>query len=267
MLKFISFGSGSSGNCYYIYSESESLLIDAGIGLRTLKKYFKDRALPFNIANCLITHDHTDHVKSIGGICKECGTTVYATREVHQGIERNYCVKYKIPQERKVYVEKQKQFSIGNFVITPFNVPHDSSDNVGYLIEYEGVRLCIVTDAGETNSEIGGYISKATHLILESNYDKEMLLEGPYPEHLKARIRGGRGHLSNTECGETLIKYATPNLQHVWLCHLSAENNHPELARKTIESCLRNNGIIAGSDFKLDVLKRRTPSETYILIP
>ena len=96
---------------------------------------------------------------------------------------------------------------------------------------------------------------------IEANHDKEMLLNGPYPEHLKRRIVSGNGHLSNRACGETLAENATPALRHVWLCHLSEENNHPELARKTVESILRTVGIVPGVDFQLDVLGRKTPSE------
>ena len=92
------------------------------------------------------------------------------------------------------------------------------------------------------------------------------MANGPYPRHLKERISGSNGHLSNEACANALANNATPNLHHVWLCHLSDENNHPELAKKTIESMLRNRGIIAGKDFLLDVLKRKTPSEVFNLV-
>lgn len=109
------------------------------------------------------------------------------------------------------------------------------------------------------------HISDANYLVLEANYDEEMLRTGPYPQHLKERIASGSGHLSNKACGEALANYATPALRHVWLCHLSEENNHPILAQKTVEQILSSYGILPGKDFLVDVLKRKTPSELYEL--
>jgi len=105
----------------------------------------------------------------------------------------------------------------------------------------------------------------ANYLVLEANHDEEMLAQGPYPAYLKARIRSGKGHLSNRQCADALVTYASPQLQHVWLCHLSEENNHPELARKTIETVLRGFGIVAGTDFKMDILNRLTPTGVFVL--
>ena len=140
MLKFISFGSGSSGNCYYLFTATDGLLIDTGIGNRTLRKYFKDYGLSLSsVHNVLITHDHADHVKSVGCLSGDYNLPVYTTREVHQGIGRNYCVQRKINQEHIRYVTKGETFTLGDFKITPFGVPHDSTDNVGYCIECENV--------------------------------------------------------------------------------------------------------------------------------
>ncbi len=266
MLRFISFGSGSSGNCYYLYTETESLLIDAGIGPRLLKKYFIEYGLPLaDIKNVLLTHDHADHVKSIGNVCEKTGAIVYTTREVHIGIDKSYCIRKKVPADNRRYVEKGKTFSIGSFTITPFGVPHDSADNVGYKIECDGITFCIITDAGEITDEMKPYISDANYLVIEANHDVEMLKAGHYPEHLKRRILSNIGHLSNEACALALCENATPKLRHVWLCHLSDENNHPELARTTIANILREHGIIADTDFQLDTLRRKLPSEINVL--
>ncbi len=266
MLRFISFGSGSSGNCYYLYTETDSLLIDVGVGIRTLKKHFHNYGLRFdNIHRILITHDHADHVKSVGSISSEYQLPVYTTRKVHDGIERNYCVRKKIQANEVHVIEPGKSFLAGDFRITPFHVPHDSSDNVGYKIEYGDTVFCMMTDVGHLTEEMLQYISEANYLVIEANHDREMLLCGPYPGYLKQRISGPNGHLSNDDCAKALAEHATPKLHHVWLCHLSEENNHPELARKTIEQVLKSYGIVAGKDFKLDVLKRKTPSEIYKL--
>ena len=108
-------------------------------------------------------------------------------------------------------------------------------------------------------------VSKANYLVLEANHDEDMLMMGTYPAYLKGRIRGEKGHLCNKESAKLISEHATPILKHVWLCHLSEENNHPELARKTVEGLLRSFGIIPGVDFELDILKRKSPSDLYEL--
>lgn len=270
MLHYISFGSGSSGNCSYLFTENTGLLIDAGLGIRVLKKYFKNYEMQLShIKNIVVTHDHADHVKSVGSLSKDFSLPVYSTHKVHTGIEKNWCVRNKILPERVRIIDKNVPFQLDDFTVTTFNVPHDSSDNVGYCIQYEDITFVLMTDVGHLTDEIKAYIGKANYLVIEADYESEMLDRGPYPEHLKARIRGPYGHLSNTECAMAIVENATPNLRHVWLCHLSDENNHPDLAEKSIKQILRSHGIIAGSDpgadFRLDVLKRKTPSEIYKL--
>ncbi len=266
MLKFISFGSGSSGNCYMLYTATDGLLIDCGIGVRLLKKHFKDYGLHFkDIRNIIVTHDHADHVKSVGCMSHECAAPVYATREVHGGITHNYCVRKKIESGFVRYVEKGRTETIGEFSVTPFAVPHDSTDNVGYLIEHDGVAFCLITDAGEVTDDMKRCISKADYLVIEANHDVQMLQAGNYPQYLKNRILSGTGHLSNSDCGRALAENLTERLKHIWLCHLSEENNHPELARKTVEETLHASGIKTGDNLILEVLKRKSPSEIYEL--
>lgn len=267
MLNFLCFGSGSSGNCYYLYTETEGIMIDAGLGTRTLRKHFMDYGLSMsNINALLVTHDHADHVKSIGSISSELCLPVYATAAVHHGIDENYCVRKKIRPGYERYITHGETFNIGELMITCFKVPHDSSDNVGYRVKYRDVTFCLITDAGRVTEEMKPYLSEANYLVLEANYERGMLLDGPYPQYLKDRIVSGNGHLSNVECGKAIAENASPALKHVWLAHLSAENNHPELARKTVETVLREYGLIAGKDFLLDVLKRSTPSEIHHLV-
>lgn len=266
MMKFISFGSGSSGNCYYLYTETDGLLIDVGVGLRSLKKKFRDYGLSLsNIHQVIVTHDHADHVKSTGSISREYHLNIYATELVHQGIGKNYCVRHKIEPVYKKVIEKDQTYQIGDFSVTPFNVPHDSTDNVGYKIEADGVTFCLITDAGHITDEIKQRISEAHYLVIEANHDEGMLQSGPYPDHLKQRILGPNGHLSNRDCAKAIAENAMPHLRHVWLCHLSEENNHPELARKTVESVLKEYGLICGKDFALDVLGRKSTSPIFDL--
>ena len=266
MLKFISFGSGSSGNCYYLGTATDGLLIDIGVGIRTLKKHAKDYGINLGLVRrILITHDHADHIKSVGAFSHDYRVPVYATEKVHNGIDRNYCVQRKLMPEYKKLVEVGNTFQIGDFSVTPFYVPHDASENVGYQIEAEGVTFVIITDAGSFTEDMKKRVEQANYLVIEANHDVEMLHGGPYPQYLKERICSPNGHLSNTDCGRILAENMTERLKHVWLCHLSEENNHPELARKTVEATLRSYGIIPGKDVELEVLKRKMPSGIYEL--
>ena len=267
-MKFVSLGSGSSGNCYLLQAGGTSILLDAGIGIRALRKFLKDFGLSLeeDIAAVFVTHDHADHIKSVGCIACDYGKTIYATRLVHEGIACNRCLKIMVPNERKGFVEKGVPVEIGSLRITPFDVPHDSHDCVGYVVEADGVRFCLATDVGHVTEVIQEQVGLANYLVLEANHDVNMLMMGKYSQYLKDRISSDRGHLNNEQAACLLAEYATPQLRHVWLCHLSEENNHPVLARKTAEAVLRGHGIIPGVDFELDILKRKTPSQMYSLV-
>ena len=266
MLKFISFGSGSSGNCYYLATATDGLMIDIGVGLRTLKKHCKDYGVSLHsVKNLLITHDHADHIKSVGSFSGDYQVPVYTTRLVHKGININYCIQRKVSDDMKRFLEVGKTVVIGDFTVTPFAVPHDASENVGYEIKVEGINFVIITDAGSVTDEMKEIISRADYLVIEANHDVEMLEGGPYPAYLKKRILSASGHLSNADCGRAIAENMSERLKHVWLCHLSEENNHPELARKTVETILRSYGIVPGKDVELEVLRRQLPTGVFEL--
>lgn len=266
MLNFISFGSGSCGNCYYIYTETYGILIDIGIGIRKLKKYFHDYGLNVkDVRYILVTHDHADHVKSVGSFSNSFNVPVYATKEVHEGIRGNYCVRKKIDADNIRIIEKGKDFVLDDFTISAFGVPHDSRDNIGFKIKYGDINFCLMTDIGHVTDEMAGVISEADYLVIEANHDEDMLRTGHYPDYLKRRVSGGNGHLSNKLCAKHLADNATSRLDHVWLCHLSEENNHPELARKTVVTGLADSGKPELASLEVDVLKRNSPTGAYKL--
>lgn len=266
-MKFMSLGSGSSGNCYLLQSGDTSILLDAGISTRTLKKHLKDNGISLeeDIDAVFITHDHADHIKAVGSLATDYGKTIHATQLVHEGIAINRCLKIKVPALRMLVFEKGTTLEVGNLRVTSFDVPHDSRDCVGYVVEADGVRFCLITDVGHITDTIREQVGLANYLVLEANHDINMLMMGKYSPFLKERISSDKGHLNNEQAAMLLAEYATPQLRHVWLCHLSEENNHPELARKTVETILRQHGIIPGVDFGLDILKRKTPSQMYSL--
>ncbi len=267
-MKFLSLGSGSSGNAYLLSTETTRIMIDAGIPIRTIKKYLKDYGINLeDIDAVFITHDHADHIKSVHYLSNDYNKPIYATQLVHEGINRNYCVKVKPFEKNRRDIVKGETLALGNLHITPFEVPHDSTDCVGFRVSDGQTTFCLLTDVGHITPIIEEQVENSDYLVVEANYDKDMLMMGNYPAYLKGRIRNGRGHMCNKDTGLLLAQHASPRLKHVWLCHLSEENNHPELAKKTVEAILREQGPHAGVDFSFEVLKRKTPSEFYDLIP
>lgn len=261
-VKFLSLSSGSSGNCYYLGTSTYGILIDAGIGVRTIKKYLKEYGLALErVRAVFVTHDHADHIKSVGTLGEKYGIPIYATPETHVGINKNYCMTEKLSANSTRYIYKETPMQLEDFQITAFEVPHDGTDNVGYQIEIFGETFSFLTDLGEITPIAAQYICNTNHLVIEANYDEEMLKMGPYPYHLKQRISSANGHMCNRATAEFLAENMNEKLEHIWLCHLSKDNNHPELALKTFEFILRKKNIIPGKDVQLAVLKRNTPSE------
>lgn len=262
-IKFISLASGSSGNCYYLGTDTYGILVDAGIGIRTIKKALKEQGIGLDTLRAVfVTHDHADHIKGVGHLGEKHGIPVYSTPEVHQGISKSYCMTEKLHTSARMLC-KEEPVQVEDFTVTAFEVPHDGTDNVGYCIEVDGKVFSFLTDLGHITPTAAHYICKAHYLVLEANYDEEMLRMGPYPQYLKERIAGPNGHMSNRDTATFLAEHLPEQLKYVWLCHLSKDNNHPELACKTVELALRNQGVLVGKDLQVVALKRNTPSALY----
>ncbi|MBP9586141.1 MAG: MBL fold metallo-hydrolase [Bacteroides sp.] len=262
-IRFISLASGSSGNCYYLGTGKYGILIDAGIGIRIIKKSLKEINVTLeSIRAVFVTHDHADHIKAVGHLGEKLNIPVYTTARIHEGINKSYCMTEKLSSSIR-FLEKEQPMMLEDFNIESFEVPHDGTDNVGYCIEIGEKVFSFLTDLGEITPTAARYIRKTNYLIIEANYDEEMLKMGSYPQYLKERISSNTGHMSNSDTAEFLAENMTEHLKYIWLCHLSKDNNHPELALKTIEWKLKNKGVIVGKDVQLLALKRSTPSELY----
>ncbi|WP_042369707.1 MBL fold metallo-hydrolase [Bacteroides neonati] len=262
-VRFISLASGSSGNCYYLGTGKYGILIDAGIGIRTIKKALKEINVSLEtIRAVFVTHDHADHIKAVGHLGEKFNIPVYTTARIHEGINKSYCMTEKLSNSVR-YLEKEQPMKLEDFCIESFEVPHDGTDNVGYCIEIGEKVFSFLTDLGEITPTAAKYICKANYLIIEANYDEEMLKMGPYPTYLKERISSNTGHMSNSDTAEFLAENINEHLKYIWLCHLSKDNNHPELAFKTIEWKLKAKGVLVGKDVQLLALKRSTPSDLY----
>ena len=263
-LRFISLASGSSGNCYFIGTASFGILIDAGIGGRTIKKRLKEVGIPFeHIQAVFITHDHIDHIKSVGSLGEKHHIPIYATQAVHDGIKQSYGVTEKLYTSKKI-IEKSQPITIRNFEIEAFEVSHDATENVGYTIHYNGKRFTVTTDLGYICESASTHIRTANYLVIEANYDEHMLSNGHYPAHLKKRISGMQGHMNNADTADFLAQNYHDGLDHIYLCHLSKDNNTPEKAVNAICEKLTEKGIKVGEQVSLQALSRNTPTELFI---
>ncbi|HHT30875.1 MULTISPECIES: MBL fold metallo-hydrolase [Petrimonas] len=263
---FFSLGSGSCGNSYYLGNSHYGMLIDAGLGPRVIRKRLGEHGIDFSsIYALLVTHDHYDHIKSAGYLGERLNIPVYATEKVHRGIRNCPLVKNSINGTSRRIIEKGEPFQIEDFRITAFDIPHDSSENTGFFFEFGNHKLTLATDIGAITEELSHYAAKANHLVIESNYDEEMLRSGSYPYYLKQRISNGTGHLSNRQAAEFLANTCTSHLRNIWLCHLSGDNNSPELAYETVKEELARKGIAVGENVRLDVFRRNLLSPKFEL--
>lgn len=264
-LIFRCLASGSSGNCFYIGTPRQGILIDAGISARTIQKHLRGMGLDYaNIMGVLITHDHADHIRAVGTLGERVHLPIYASRLIHEGINRNYGVQEKLRTSQRYY-NVGEEWELMGMKINTFAVSHDSTQCVGYVIDYQDQRFMIATDCGEPNAEMEAYIQTANHIVIEANHDEQMLLNGPYPTYLKQRILSPKGHQSNVTCGRLLAENYHEQMRNVFLCHLSHENNDPNVAMNTITEILLNEGIMPGADIFLTPLERLNPSPVYVL--
>ncbi len=259
--------SGSSGNCYYLGNENGGILIDAGIPLADISKALNHEGINLKngtIKAILITHNHADHIRTVGQLTSLCHCPVYASEKVHRAIAHcRYIYEDLSPYRR--YLSLDEETNILGFQVKAFLVPHDSKENFGYHIRLRDFKFTLATDIGEITADIEYYSSLANYLVVEANYDEDMLFSGNYPAFLKKRVSGPLGHISNRETADLLAKIYHQDLKKVWLCHLSKENNSPELCLKTIDNRLFLEGIRAGKDLDLMTLNRHTPSPMYLL--
>ncbi|MDE5786032.1 MAG: MBL fold metallo-hydrolase [Duncaniella sp.] len=241
---FMSFGSGSSGNCYYVGTPDEGILVDAGVDFNVMGRAMRDNGLSFgNVKGIILTHDHGDHIRyAYGMLRKYKNIGLYCTPRVLNGILRRHNVSRRIKDfHHPIY--KEFPFKLAGMEITPFEVKHDGTDNAGFYIDFGSTSLTIATDLGEISDRPAHYLRQSRAIVIESNYDRTMLDEGPYPAYLKARIISGTGHLDNRVTADFVAGMYSEKLSHVFLCHLSHENNTPELALETMTRALADVGV------------------------
>lgn len=266
LLYYISFGSGSSGNSSYIGTSKGGVIIDAGIRADDIEAKIKANGIDIKkIYGVLLTHDHSDHVRYAYNLVRNNRhMKVYCTNRVLTGILRNHNVSRRIKDYHHA-IFKEIPFKAGELEITAFEVPHDGSDNMGFSISYQGRNFVLATDMGEVWPRARHYMSLADYLVIESNYDLRMLLNGRYPEFLKSRIQTAMGHMDNTATAGFLKEIYSPRLKHIFLCHLSKDNNTPEKALEKVRASLEEAGAKVGSG--METLEDRQADVQLVALP
>ena len=262
-MNFISFTSGSCGNCYYLGTPDGGLFIDAGASLRRVKRILLERGVnPSLSSSVLVTHDHLDHMRYLGSFCKHLNAGVYSTAKLQRVFACHNFTKDQVPS--RAHTLRDGDWNIvGGFRVRFFEVPHDATQTVGYAVSYEGGLFVLMTDLGHVTPQALEWARKADTVVIESNYDYEMLCDGPYPPELKKRILD-EGHLSNADCARAIKQFYHPGLRNLFLCHLSGNNNTVQKAYESASEALREIGVPCGTVY-LRVLERGVPSPTISL--
>lgn len=246
--------SGSSGNSTYISAGGTSVLVDAGVScLKITNEMKKFGAAPDGLQGLLITHEHSDHVHGAGILARKFGIPIYATEGTWEAAKGK--LGEIAPQNMRI-IEAGHPFTIGELDIYPFTIPHDAADPVGYAVSHHGIKVCIATDMGHMSKACFEAVHGSDLLLLESNYDVDMLEAGRYPFDLKKRILGRKGHLSNDDAADAVVRLYADGVKNIILGHLSKENNFPDLAWETTAEMLRSAGIAPGSDMSLALAGR-----------
>jgi phosphoribosyl 1,2-cyclic phosphodiesterase len=258
-VNFCSLSSGSSGNCYYVGNEFHGILIDAGISATSVRKFLQGIDVSMQtIMGVLITHNHIDHIKGLEVLTRKNHLPAFTTPNIWKSI---LSPRLMITNDSIRYIQPSSRFHLAGFDIVAFPVSHDAPETVGFQIGAGKLKITIVTDLGHICPTAASYIREANLLIIESNYDEEMLMDGPYPFFLKRRISSDTGHLGNRQVSGFLAENIHDKLRHICLAHLSKNNNTPDKALQTLRSTFSTRGISTSGNLQIIVLKRDHPTE------
>lgn len=259
-MKVCSIASGSSGNCTFIGTDNTKILIDAGVSRKRIVDGLKEiNVAPQEIDAIFVTHEHTDHIQGIPMMSKMFGTNIYATGGTLDGI----CAKDSkniVKRDTLYQLRADQSVAMGELEIMPFSISHDANEPVCYTIKHQEQKVSIATDLGEYTDYTLRHLADSDILLLEANHDISMLEAGPYPYYLKRRILSEKGHLSNEDSGKMICELMHNRLQHVFLSHLSKENNYPMLALEAVKCQIWEETGMKDLPFHLEVSKRDQPT-------
>ncbi|MEG1862822.1 MAG: MBL fold metallo-hydrolase [Oscillospiraceae bacterium] len=249
MAQYISLYSGSSGNCSLVVEDGKFIIIDMGKSARLTTKAINDVGLDMkNLQGILVSHEHSDHTAGLNVFLKKLAVPLYTNSCTLDYLADNSLIPGHIDAQDIDFTGS----NIGPFFVEGFDTPHDSVGCMGFKIHTQkGTSMAIATDLGCVTNHIYNKLQGNELVVLESNYDEQMLKEGPYPQYLKVRISSNRGHLSNAQSSVTTLKLIDNGVKKIQLCHLSNTNNTPSLALQQIVDMAERNGIVIGQDVSI----------------
>jgi phosphoribosyl 1,2-cyclic phosphodiesterase len=252
-------GSGSSGNCAFLESGETRLLVDAGLSGRQIRhRLLTIGRAPENLSGILITHEHSDHIQGLIGLAAKLQIPIYCNRLTRDAIERQLQLKL----DFRLFTTGAS-FEVGDLAVDTFSVPHDAYDPVGFLIQTPGGNIGFLTDLGHATKLVVQRLRSANILLLESNYDLQLLHDDTRrPWSVKQRIVSRHGHLSNGAAAELTEQLVSADLRHLYLGHLSSDCNRPDLARQTVSQSLEKSGA---THVRLEVAAQSVPCATLSL--
>lgn len=258
MINFCSLYSGSSGNSLFVETDNTKLLIDAGVSCKKIETALNNIEVdPNSIDGILVTHEHIDHVQGLGTLSRKFDLPVFVNQETLDAMPKQ---KDKILDKNIKTFKLSENFEIGDLTIHPFSIPHDAANPCGFNIYNEDKKISIATDIGHMTNNILKNLEESLFVMLEANYDPEILRFSSYPFTLKSRISGPTGHLSNEIAGKTISHLLKSGLKNAMLGHLSKESNFPELAYQTVVDELISNNYNQNS-LQLNVASRDSQSK------
>lgn len=258
-LQFSVLASGSTGNSIYVATDHRRFLIDCGLSGRKMAALLdKVQCDPHTLDGIFISHEHSDHIKGLGAFARKYKTPIYANSKTWQAMAQSIG---EIPIDQKFIFESGNVQTFQDIDIESFGVSHDAADPMFFVFHHHGKKLTLVTDLGYVSDRIKGTIKESDAYIIESNHDIQMLMMGRYPWNIKRRILGDSGHISNEDAGLALTDVIGNQTKHIYLAHLSKDNNMKELARMSVQQKLEEQGLRIGEDLSLYDTDPETPTK------
>ncbi|MBM7572548.1 MBL fold metallo-hydrolase [Aquibacillus albus] len=263
-ISFSVLASGSTGNAFYIATEKEKILVDAGLSGKEMERLMTEVSVnPEEITKILVTHEHSDHIKGLGIFARRHRLPIYANEKTWKAMEDSIG---KIELDQKFVFNMEETKSFGDMDIESFGVSHDAAEPMFYTFHHQGKKVALVTDLGYVSERIKKTVENADALIFEANHDVSMLRMCRYPWNVKRRILGDSGHVSNDDCALALSDIIGNNTKRIYLAHLSKDNNMKELARMSVENHLNEYGFTTGTSLEIHDTDPKTPTPLYEVV-
>jgi phosphoribosyl 1,2-cyclic phosphodiesterase len=263
-LKFSVLASGSSGNAVYVETEKTRLLVDAGLSAKQIQILFEKAACGevADIDGILVTHEHSDHIKGLGVLARKFKLPIYANKNTWNAMNG---LIGEVATEQKFEFGMESVKTFNDLEVESFGVSHDAAEPMFYVFHHNGRKLALMTDTGYVSDRMKGIIRDSHSLVIESNHDINMLMMGRYPWNIKRRILGDHGHISNEDCGHALADVIGDGTKHIYLAHLSKDNNMKDIARLAVEQTLKTYDITAGEQIILHDTDASQPTKLAVV--